>query len=234
MALCHLYLVLFSCVVDCWNEPDECISEQLYMRQADAMVKLGFRDAGYTVCERLSQNSQEADIKCLRASLTIMLCDDFLFLLPCQYVNVDDCWADWNRTSAGALQGNATRFPSGMKALGDYLHARGLLFGIYGDIGTATCEGYPGSQGFLQQDADTFASWGVDSLKMDGCNSNIQLFAQNYPILSKALNSTNRPILYACSWPAYMSVAQHRAHSAGGRIAVLLIVPSLFSVSPYL
>jgi alpha-galactosidase len=67
-----------------------------------------------------------------------------------QYVNIDDCWMA-KRDAAGVLQPNATKFPSGMKALGDYIHARGLKFGIYSDAGNTTCEGYPASWGHEQQ-----------------------------------------------------------------------------------
>jgi len=84
------------------------------------------------------------------------------------------------------------------------VHQRGLKLGIYGDIGTSTCGGYPGSYGYFQQDADTFASWGVDSLKLDGCYMNTSMFSTLYPEMGAALNATGRPIMYACSWPAYM------------------------------
>ena len=80
---------------------------------------------------------------------------------------------------------------------------QGLKLGIYEDYGKFTCGGYPGSQGHEETDAMTFAKWGVDSLKFDGCYSNDSSRAEGYPLMGKALNKTGRPIMYSCSWPAY-------------------------------
>lgn len=121
-----------------------------------------------------------------------------------KYVNVDDCWAEMERGPDGSLVADHLRFPSGMKALGDAIHAKGLLFGLYGDIGSKTCGGYPGTEGHFDQDAQTIASWGVDSWKMDGCFANYSDFGRTYPEFGEALNRTGRPILYGCSWPAYV------------------------------
>ncbi|MBO0865402.1 MAG: glycoside hydrolase family 27 protein, partial [Mycobacterium sp.] len=86
-----------------------------------------------------------------------------------QYVNLDDCWMSHSRDANGNLQADPVKFPHGIKALADYVHARGLKLGIYEDVGTQTCAGYPGSYGHYQQDADTFASWDVDFVKADIC-----------------------------------------------------------------
>jgi alpha-galactosidase len=123
-----------------------------------------------------------------------------------QYVVVDDCWMNPNRDSSGNLQGDPTRFPSGMKALGDYLHARGLKFGIYQAPLDKTCaqyfNSYPGatgSQGHEVQDARQFAAWGVDFLKYDWCspagsiNDQVATFAK----MRDALAATGRPIVYS-------------------------------------
>ena len=80
---------------------------------------------------------------------------------------------------------------------------QGLKLGIYEDYGKLTCGGYPGSQGHEETDAMTFASWGVDMLKFDGCYSNDSSKAEGYPLMSEALNKTGRPIVYSCSWPDY-------------------------------
>ncbi|XP_060116673.1 alpha-N-acetylgalactosaminidase-like [Heteronotia binoei] len=121
-----------------------------------------------------------------------------------KYVNLDDCWAAKERDSLGRLQANASRFPSGIKALADYVHAKGLKFGIYSDLGNLTCEGYPGTTlDTIETDAKTFAEWGVDMLKLDGCFSNSSARAAGYPKMSAALNKTGRWIVYSCSWPAY-------------------------------
>ncbi|KAK6011065.1 hypothetical protein OSTOST_23861 [Ostertagia ostertagi] len=86
-------------------------------------------------------------------------------------VHVDDCWMGRQRDRAtGKLTADPIRFPSGMHNLARYMHVRGLKFGIYEDFGTKTCAGFPGSLGHLQLDANTFAEWEVDYLKLDGCN----------------------------------------------------------------
>jgi len=121
-----------------------------------------------------------------------------------QYVSIDDCWASKDRDSKGRLQPDPKRFPSGIKALADYIHKLGLKFGIYGDIGTKTCAGYPGTEDNLDVDAQTFADWGLDMLKLDGCYANATYYEYGYPAMSKALNKTGRPIMYSCSWPAYI------------------------------
>ncbi|XP_061562891.1 alpha-N-acetylgalactosaminidase [Cololabis saira] len=120
------------------------------------------------------------------------------------YVNIDDCWSSKERDNQGRLQPDPKRFPGGIKRLARYMHDRGLQLGIYGDMGTYTCGGYPGTTlDKIQTDAQTFADWEVDMLKFDGCYSNATEQEQGYPLMSKALNATGRPIGYSCSWPAY-------------------------------
>ncbi|HEY7047071.1 MAG TPA: NPCBM/NEW2 domain-containing protein [Jatrophihabitantaceae bacterium] len=127
-----------------------------------------------------------------------------------QYVNLDDCWLSHNRDANGNLQADPVKFPHGIKAVADYVHARGLKLGIYEDVGTATCAGYPGSYGHVQQDADTFASWGIDFVKVDWCNvpfGNFSGLSQQdvakklYTEYSQALQATGRPMLFSiCEW----------------------------------
>ncbi|KAK7503869.1 hypothetical protein BaRGS_00004992 [Batillaria attramentaria] len=119
------------------------------------------------------------------------------------YVNIDDCWPAKKRDANLSLVADPDRFPSGIKALADYVHAKGLKLGIYSDMGSETCGGYPGSKFYMERDAQTFAAWGIDSLKLDGCYSTIDDFPIGYPIMGLELNKTGRPILYSCSWPAY-------------------------------
>ncbi|MFE7764382.1 glycoside hydrolase family 27 protein [Streptomyces sp. NPDC057438] len=123
-----------------------------------------------------------------------------------QYVVVDDCWFDPQRDSAGKLRANPTKFPSGMKALGDYIHAKGLKFGIYQAPNEKTCAqgvgtypGSTGSKGHEAQDAASFASWGVDYLKYDWCSGNGTLDEQiaRFSIMRDALRATGRPIVYS-------------------------------------
>jgi len=119
-------------------------------------------------------------------------------------VHIDDCWAVRERNNkTGKIDADPARFPHGMKALGDYIHKLGLKFGIYGDMGTHTCGGFPGSMGYEEVDSKMFASWGVDMLKYDGCYSDEKQQEVGYPAMSAALNATGRPIVYSCSWPAY-------------------------------
>ncbi|GLV43492.1 uncharacterized protein CBL_04034 [Carabus blaptoides fortunei] len=120
-----------------------------------------------------------------------------------EYVIIDDCWLTSERDEDGRLQADPERFPNGIKALADYIHSKGLKFGIYEDYGTHTCAGYPGSEGHLKIDADTFAAWGVDYLKLDGCNSNPADQEKGTAELAYHLNATGRPILFSCEYPLY-------------------------------
>ncbi|XP_074618433.1 alpha-N-acetylgalactosaminidase-like [Acropora palmata] len=157
----------FRCNINCKDDPENCISEKLFMEMADHMAEDGFKEAGYT------------------------------------YISIDDCWASHNRTSDGQLQPDPERFPSGIPALARYIHSKGLKLGIYGDYGTKTCAGYPGTIDHIQQDMDTFAAWGVDYLKLDGCYADPKTMDTGYPMVTEALNKTGRPIVFSCSWPAY-------------------------------
>jgi alpha-N-acetylgalactosaminidase len=123
-------------------------------------------------------------------------------------VNIDDCYLAMKRDAQGKLAADPDRFPHGIKYLSDYMHQRGLLLGIYEDFGNETCGGYPGSYGYLETDANTFAEWGVDMLKLDGCNVDLDKMNSGYPQMGKYLNATGRPIIYSCSWPAYLNFAQ--------------------------
>jgi len=87
-----------------------------------------------------------------------------------EYIVVDDCWHGV-RDSLGFIQANPEHFPSGMKALIDYIHSKGLKFGIYSCAGNTTCAGRPASRGHEYQDALTYAQWGVDYLKYDWCDT---------------------------------------------------------------
>ncbi|MFJ1796094.1 NPCBM/NEW2 domain-containing protein [Kitasatospora griseola] len=119
-----------------------------------------------------------------------------------QYVNLDDCWLATSRDANGDLQGDSVRFPSGIKALADYVHAKGLKIGIYESAGTATCMGaYPGSLDHEQADARQFAGWGIDLLKYDNCNSGNRPYLNRFKAMGDALKATGRPIVYMlCSW----------------------------------
>jgi alpha-galactosidase len=156
----------FGCQTDCQLFPKRCISEDLYLEQAQFMVDLGFRDAGYV------------------------------------YMNIDDCWSERKRDPfTGKLVADKMRFPRGIKYLSNILHSLHLKLGLYGDIGAATCEGYPGFEGHFELDAATLKEWEIDSIKVDACNADENMFNTTYPQFGRALNATGRPILYSCSWP---------------------------------
>ncbi|CAD7091944.1 unnamed protein product [Hermetia illucens] len=157
----------FRCITDCEKFPNECISEELFMRTADVMAAEGYADAGY------------------------------------EYIIIDDCWMEKARGEDGRLIADRKRFPSGIKALSDYIHAKGLKFGIYEDYGTYTCAGYPGVIGYMDIDAQTFAEWDVDYVKLDGCYADIEDMDSGYPEFGRLLNATGRPMVYSCSWPVY-------------------------------
>jgi alpha-galactosidase len=164
-----------------WNTFGCDINEAKIKAAADAMVNSGMKAAGY------------------------------------QYVVVDDCWQATTRDSAGNLRSDPVRFPSGMKALGDYIHGKGLKFGIYQAPREETCAQYfnaiGGATGALnheQQDANIFASWGVDFLKYDWCSPWGTLNDQiaGFTKMRDALRATGRPIVY--------SINSNSAHSNTG------------------
>jgi len=117
-----------------------------------------------------------------------------------QYIVIDDCW-QISRDKEGNIIPDPQRFPSGMKALADYVHSKGLKFGIYSDAGTATCQKRPGSRGYEFQDARQYAAWGVDYLKYDWCNTSTQNAQASYSIMRDALKLAGRPIVFSiCEW----------------------------------
>ena len=124
------------------------------------------------------------------------------------FLNLDDNWMDTKRDAQGNLQNNPNTFPSGMKALADYVHAKGLKFGLYGDRGKRTCHHYnsnwqsqSGSNGHEEQDAKKLAEWGVDYWKYDNCDSDPNTQEKDYTAMSKALRNSGRDIVFSiCMW----------------------------------
>ena len=118
-----------------------------------------------------------------------------------KYVVVDDGWEAPERDAAGNLVPDPERFPHGMKALGDYLHAKGFKFGIHNCAGTKTCAGLPGGRGHEFQDALSYASWGVDYLKYDWCNHGTANSQETYNTMRDAIRAAGRPIVFSlCEW----------------------------------
>ncbi|NP_001040191.1 alpha-N-acetylgalactosaminidase precursor [Bombyx mori] len=120
-----------------------------------------------------------------------------------EYLGIDDCWLEKTRDDKGRLVPDRKRFPNGMKAIADYIHSKGLKFGMYEDYGNLTCAGYPGVLGNEKIDINTFVEWEIDYLKLDGCYIDPIQMDKGYPDFGKLLNATGRSILYSCSWPAY-------------------------------
>ncbi|WP_030270208.1 ricin-type beta-trefoil lectin domain protein [Streptomyces sp. NRRL B-24484] len=128
-------------------------------------------------------------------------------------VTIDDCWMAGSRDASGNLVANASTFPHGMVWLGQQLHSKGLKFGIYEDIGSHTCGGYPGSWNHFQQDVDLFASWAVDYIKLDGCNmpaasNSAAGYTTAYHAFGAAMknNASRRDMVYSESSPAYFFI----------------------------
>lgn len=156
-----------------WNPFGKNVSEKVIMETADAMVRTGLKDAGFT------------------------------------YIVMDDYWQGTRDSATGVLNYNPERFPSGIKALADYVHGKGLKLGIYSDAGTMTCGDQPGSYGYEEQDAKQFAAWEIDYLKYDYCYCNDYASENNdykeaiarYKKMGDALKATGRPIVYSiCEW----------------------------------
>jgi alpha-galactosidase len=133
------------------------------------------------------------------------------------YVNLDDCWHEYNRSaSSGDLIPDAAKFPTPMKKLVDDIHSLGLKFGIYTDVGYKTCQKRPGTYGHETQDAELFANWEVDFVKSDSCftsadptsqPANGTLCYEDYQKFAAALNATGRSMVHSVKGPC----GEHRA-----------------------
>jgi alpha-galactosidase len=125
------------------------------------------------------------------------------------YIVIDDIWQGGRDSATGLLYPDPERFPSGIKALADYVHSKGLKFGIYSDAGTMTCGNRPGSFGYEEKDARLFADWEVDYLKYDFCycpdyaslHNDYKMAIARYKAMGDALKATGRPIVFSvCEW----------------------------------
>ncbi len=117
-----------------------------------------------------------------------------------EYVNIDDCW-QVSRDAAGSIVTDPQHFPSGIKALADYVHAKGLKLGIYTDAGRMTCQKRPGSFEHEKQDIDTYATWGVDYVKVDWCFAEGLDPETQYEKFKQAIAQASRPMVFSiCNW----------------------------------
>jgi alpha-galactosidase len=135
-----------------------------------------------------------------------------------RYVVIDDFWEADERDAQGRLVADPEKFPSGIAALAEYVHSKGLKFGIYSCAGSFTCGGKPASYGYEEIDAQTFADWGVDFLKYDFCFHPAGANGpESYKRMGQALRSTGRPILFSlCEWGA--NKPWEWAQSVGGHM----------------
>ncbi|THU69313.1 hypothetical protein C4D60_Mb08t13120 [Musa balbisiana] len=180
-----------------WNHFQCDIDEQLIRETADALVSTGLAKLGYRYV-----NIGECWLSCiyLLTEFVVFLSSSTLFLPKIS----DDCWGELERDAqaSGNLVAKKSTFPSGIKALADYVHRKGLKLGIYSDAGSRTCSNtMPGSLGFEEQDAKTFASWKVDYLKYDNCNNPGSSPQERYSRMSDALRKCGRKIFFSlCEW----------------------------------
>ena len=117
-----------------------------------------------------------------------------------EYINIDDCW-QIDRDQNGTIIPDPIAFPNGIKPLVEYAHSKGLKFGIYSDGGLFTCEHRPGSLGYEEIDAKTYAEWGVDYLKYDNCHNKALNSKYRYKKMGDALKNSGRNIFYSlCNW----------------------------------
>lgn len=119
-----------------------------------------------------------------------------------KYIFIDDEWQG-GRDSKNNIIADPVKFPNGIKAVADYVHSKGLKLGIYSDAAQLTCAGYTASLGFEEQDARTFASWGIDYLKYDYCNApeDSATARQRYRTMAEALQKSGRDIVLGiCEW----------------------------------
>ncbi|XP_023951183.2 alpha-N-acetylgalactosaminidase [Bicyclus anynana] len=177
---------------------------------------MGWMSWGYYMCGVDCDNNPH---KCLDEKLILSVADKFYTEgyqeAGFEYIIIDDCWSEKARDDNGRLVADKKRFPRGMKYIADYIHKLGLKFGMYTNIATKTCMGYPGSRGHFEVDAKMFAEWDVDYLKVDGCFVKEDYLNTAYIKLGAHLNATGRPMVYSCSWPYYIQFIHHKKPDYG-------------------
>jgi len=118
-----------------------------------------------------------------------------------EYIVMDDGWMAMERDKDGNLVPDPKKFPNGLKAVSDYIHSKGLKIGIYNCAGNKTCGGYPGSRGYEYQDARSYASWDIDYLKYDWCNTGKINAEEAYKTMRDAIKAAGRPMVFSiCEW----------------------------------
>ena len=192
--LCRCFVtgafLLMACTLATAQEKPVPLSDSLY-RSLAATPPMGWNSwnkFGCNVSEQLVRDMADAMVSSGMADAGY------------QYVVIDDCW-QVDRDADGNIVADPERFPSGMKALADYIHSLGLKFGLYSCAGKYTCQGRPGSKGYQFQDALQYARWGVDFLKYDWCSNDGQNAKAAYQTMSEAIKASGRPIILSiCEW----------------------------------
>jgi hypothetical protein len=140
-----------------------------------------------------------------------------------EYIIIADCW-QVGRDVNGNILVDSLKFPSGMKALADYIHSKGLKFGIYSDAGVKTCAGRPGSRGYEFQDARTYASWGVDYLKYDWCYADDQNAKASYSLMRDTLEGLRLSLQkwWHIVWTSFVGLFIGITPGAGASIAAFV------------
>jgi alpha-galactosidase len=175
----------------------------LYARAGDATPGAGAKLAatppmGWNSWNTFGENVNEAVVKGIADKIVELGLKD----LGYQYIVIDDHW-EGGRDGMGHIRANPGKFPSGIKALADYVHSKGLKLGIYSCAGDQTCGGEVGSYQHEREDAATFADWSVDYLKYDYCNApeGFEEAIRRYTTMGNALEATGRPIVFSiCEW----------------------------------
>nr|XP_032521763.1 alpha-N-acetylgalactosaminidase-like [Danaus plexippus plexippus] len=199
MYLCLFLFIVYLCGVNLLNNG---------LAQKPPM---GWMSWGYYMC---GVDCKRNPHKCLNEELILSVVDSFYDEgyqeAGYEYIIIDDCWSERIRDKNGRLVPDRTRFPRGMKFIADYIHARGLKFGLYTNVADTTCMGYPGSRDHFAIDAKQFAQWEIDYLKVDGCFVSEEYL--NIGILEKSPFVCNEMYdkIYSCSWPYYIEFIHHK------------------------
>lgn len=183
-----VYVFLFCGVLDAASRPRRSTLKDYDLAQTPPM--------GWNSWNRFACDVNEALIR----EMADALVSSGMREVGYEYVVVDDCW-QIDRDRAGNVVADPNRFPSGIKALADYVHAQGLKFGLYSCAGRQTCQKRPGSRGHEFQDARQYAAWGVDYVKYDWCNHGFQNARASYETMAEALMKAERPMIFSiCEW----------------------------------
>ena len=147
----------------------------------------------------------------VRATVQAMI-DNGLVAAGYTYLNLDDGIVNADRAANGDLVPDSKGFPNGWQPVADFIHSKGMKFGIYTDRGTQTCGGRAGAFGYEEQDAAFYAANGIDYVKEDSCggSQDHQTAYTEYAKMRDALNKTGRQMFFSlCGWEAWYSAYCH-------------------------